>query len=266
MRIDIQKALKYIFDDQDWIMKVGILIVVFAVVSFLTQIMNIGGSVITNIGDTGLFENSTISGIIPLITQMTVSASVMIISLPVTIYISGYSLETTLNVMNGKASPLPDHNNLGYKLRLWLGNFVIGLAPKAITATLALILIVPLAILISINWDSSSVGIWVLLMIFAIFIVGIVDFFINSLIRRSMTYLFLKSGSISGAFNFREVMKISRMWWKDLLLVALIGILAIFVIWIVGVMSCFFSFIVSPALNVLYLLFMAHLIGQVYSR
>jgi len=271
MKLEIEKAIKYPFKDPDWLKKVGIYAGFIILVSLLSSVLNLLSKF------TGVLTSfATMIGIDQLeavLVQIAPTLSLMLINMitfPINIYFSGYMIEITKNVMNKEELPLPEHTDLGYKFKLWLGTLITGLVPGILQLIILAIVFTPLILLTIFMSTSEPGGIMIAITILVWLVAGVIVFavliFINLLIVPTMQYLYLKNEDFSEILNISSIKDIISKAWKEMLL--LTGILYILSTLgsLLATVLCFISFIVKPLVTILISLSGSHLKGQIFAN
>lgn len=269
LSFDIEKAIKFPFKDPKWPQKVGIF---FGIQIFLTVIiyaLQYSPYFFTLFDSTAGDTQASQSGLLFMLAIFGM-IGVMLLSIPYWFYLTGYIMEITKNVMDGKELPIPEHSNFGYKFKLFGVTFLIGLGPGLLAMMIIFALIIPAFIITGASAGSDAFGPSILIMIFyilfAIFIGIVLMVVLFSLVVPAMFYLYLKKGSLGAAFDLASVKRVIQAGWKNFIIATLltfalsIGAQAITLAsWL-----CLLGWAVGPLAQIWLMLSQSHLLGQVY--
>lgn len=279
VKLDIKSAATFIKDDPKWIMKIGVFFAIQIVISLLSTISQYSQSFIDIINQNGsqttYYNNSQLDFSNWEVLSLIILVPVGLLSIVYSIYFTGYSLETSKNVMNGVEKPLATHDDIVSKLKLWGAIFLFALIPLVIS-TLIFIGFVVLAYFGTDGFNSSlgNGDGFAELALFLMFFFGFIIFLIIFMMLFSiffitpMTYIYMASGSLGEAFNMGRVFTVAKSAWFSFLMVVLLGFALGVLSQIVVLLSycCLLGWLVGPIAQVWLTFTMSHLNGQVFKQ
>jgi hypothetical protein len=249
VEFNIEKSVKFIFEDPNWLNKLVpffIIQVIISVISFLAQI------------DPFFIMLGILILLLPLI-------------IPYSIYLIGYRFETMENVMQGSREPLPTHTNIGYKLKLWWYVFIISIGPVLLLILLGLILFIPMLLATIYSFEELSLIIGLMSLIVTIFI-GIlftILFLAYSItVYPAMLYIFFQTRSINEAYTLSNILSVLSTSWKDFLLMYLIVYAITMIGRFIGLLSWFalMGWLVTPIINTIVSFIQFYILGDVFRQ
>jgi hypothetical protein len=192
---DLNAALKYPYSDKKWASKLGVYFLIAFIVAFIGYLVN----GLSSIGD-AIKENATnlnadaqmftsMFALIPYLIQLGIS----ILLIPVNIYLGGYVVETLDRIKDGKEE-LPEHKNVGHKMKLGLVQMVLGFGPGFLSLILILITIIPIVVgIISLAQHVIFLGVIMLVIGIPLFILSLIaSIAITTIVVPSMLFIYLK--------------------------------------------------------------------------
>ncbi len=227
MKIDVQSALKYVFQDPNWPKKVLVIVGLQVGVSIISQILQVGSSfsgylteLFPDLSDTSELFIQLITASIPLIIQFAAG----LITIPLQFYVLGYFMENRINVMNSVENPLPENKNIMQKIYLGVMVMLISSAPVLLFMMLMVIpLLVPILLLAFSGENNEGLFLFSFLILFLfIFIIFALSFVLSLLVIPAMLYVYITEGSFRAAFSYSKVSGLLRVYWKNFLLTGLL--------------------------------------------
>ncbi len=266
MDFDIEKAINYPFKDPKWVSKFGIYFGITLGLSIIAGILRLTTNIFSGLSDALPEEYAeSFVTIVPSLMAFFVS----IISLPIQLYFQGYQYENMKNVMNGEEYPMPEHNNFGYKFRLWWQGFLAHLVPGIVSFVLAMLIITPVTLLsiyiFSNDSEPFAIIITVIAIIIAVLLLIAVGGFFGWMVHPSITYIFLKDGNLSDVLNINRIISIIKKAWVKYLAIYGISIVVSMAGSLLSTILCFIGFIVAPFITVMTVFISNHLFGQVFA-
>lgn len=270
MKLDVEKAVKFPFEDPEWLKRFGIYVAVAVAISILGSVLNLFTgpltSVFRSIEGTGV--DVDLDSIMKMILPYFSLTAISVLTFPVQLYLSGYVFQITANVMDGDEHPSPDHNDFGLKFKLWWAKFVATFVPTMIVTFVVGLLAFP-TVLLSIyvlSTEPGAAGIILIgfLWMVVLLIILAISFYTSFVVIPGMEYLYLKNDDFSEMFNLTLIAEFGKLAWKKVVLVAFIMIALAMVGSFIPLILCFISFLVSPVINSMIEFSKAHLYGQIY--
>jgi hypothetical protein len=267
--IDLEKAVKFPFEQKGWESKLGILFLLYLFVYLISTFTNVGDGYSSTLKELQMsgegINEQAISGFLngAAIFTSIWAGLVSLLTIPVSLYLSGYEFTVTRNLMSKKGELLEDPAKAGDHIRL--GLVKCGLSIPVVLIYIVLLVAAGIAafglsFLPSVHDNLVLIFlIWGVFFIFAIPL-GILTYFLNT----SIYYNYLKERNFWGAFNIGKVLSTLKAGWKEFLAVVGWGIVVGIGSMVINFALCCLTFIVSPAMTMYTQLVMAHLTGQAF--
>jgi hypothetical protein len=264
--IDIQKAIKFPFEQKGWESKLGVLFLVYLFVYLISTFTNFGSEYASTLSD---FQTTGRMQEVPELLRMNTlpitiwSGMLSLLLIPVSLYIAGYEFSVTRNVMKKKDDVLEQPTDVGSHFKL--GLVKLGLSIP-VTFVYILLLVVLALFAFSVNpLPSVNQNITMMLVIWGFYLVfsvalGVLVYFLNT----SIYYNYLKDRKFWGAFNIGKMLSTLKAGWKEFLVVVGYGVLIGIGAFVVNLALCCLTFVVSPAMTMYTQLVTAHLTGQAF--
>jgi hypothetical protein len=263
--LDIEKAVKYQFNDPDWKKKL-IPLMVFTALAFFLYFAGFMSMYILPLVSEG--SDATIA--IVLVTFLCLFFLSMILFIGWSVFMSGYSIELIGMVKKDPDTKLPEAAPVMPKIKRGIEAVLVALVPHLFA--MALMFIVMLFI-IFLSWvlggfnDANSPVFPILIMIF--YFLGFGVFMVYTILYTYLyvpaaNYVYMKKG-LKAAFAFKEIIDVIKRGWKNLAFAALIiyagAMVSAFIIYI----PCI-GWLAYPAVLVLLMNSSSHLYGQVFAE
>lgn len=281
MSFDIEKAIKYPFEDPNWKRKFGIYLAVQLVigiaVSALNALSNITPYLQSSTDSLTAYTSTTASlemaQILTYLAPTIALLIVMVVSLPVQLYLSGYRYMTLRSVQEGSEYPLPEHNDFLGKLKMWFDVAVVQAGPFILNMIMFTIVTIPLIFLyagVFTQGEAAAESPLLLLTIVATLVAIVIliaaSIFTGMLVSPAMLYIYFRTGSRSRAYAIGDVLTVISAGWQRFILISLITLAVSMVAGFLGVIACFVSFIVKPILTSIQDFMSMYFLGSVFSE
>ncbi|WKZ31305.1 MAG: DUF4013 domain-containing protein [Candidatus Dojkabacteria bacterium] len=271
MKFDVVEVFKYPTLDKEWVRKLVMITAPLAVVYLISSLIRFSSNILDVLSE---FSDTADDFTYLLIYMGLIGVALLfsLASLPLMLYISGYTLEATRSVMAGNRDTLPEHVEIGHKmldgLKLWLARL-----PYYIGLTLAWVIALAIfffGAVVSFT-DGGSIPIGVVMMIFAgllVLAMIAVSFVLTFFVMPTTTYQYLKYNSVTAAWDLKKVYRISKLNWKNFGLSELITYVASIITGIVSFVLtfCLIGWIAQAAGFVWLGLVRARLLGQAFAE
>lgn len=270
--INLQKALKYPFEQKNWETKVGILFLFYLASSLVSTTTSFDSQSTRELVN-DLVRNGQINThfIQPAINSVGIYRSFWLLILqfaliPISLYVTGYEFSFTKNVMNGKEEALEEHGDFLGFIKLGLAKILLGI-PLSLVFILLIVAIMLLTMVTTYGVGlNAEIGLGLITSVLVFIVLLVPGSILLSLFNSAIYYNYLSGTGFWGAFKPSKVMETFKKGWKDFLVsIALqfaVGIGAL----IVSLLLICFSFITSPAITVYTQLVAAHLYGQAFNK
>jgi len=261
--ISINKAINYPFSQSDWKKKFFIIFIILFVTTAISATLQLiqlpfemaaeSESEISNIAALGNMSISMIGGFVSLIT------------LPFTLYISGYQLKNIKNIVAGKLD-LPEHTDIWNTILLGLVRLLISFV-YSLPATMIMILsFILFFIELGIKQSDISFSPMVVISI-VLFIISILSLiFTGIFLEKSATLEYIKENRISAIFNVIKVFKQSFRHFGKFLQIFFIQLLIAFMTIFVMLFTICIAFISSPFIQTVLIFATAYIEGNIYKE
>ena len=260
--MDFMKAIKAVLNDSRIVAKLGIIFGILIISSAITTILN-------------LFINFT--SYIPLSEEYTYLSSLfsLLISLvaplltfPLWLYMRGYALEIADSIRKGNLEdPLPEHSNI--KRTLSIGG---------VSLTISYVVILPFILLISAPIFLLMLGLYsdptffsspvMIAILFGLLFIGIASGFtillVSLFFTPTMTYIYIRTGSVSKAFSMRTVFRILAESWSQWLLYAALVFLLNIIAGILTLLLCCIPVFAPAAIQTFVFALTSAILGSIY--
>lgn len=202
--ISISDALKYPFSKTDWKQKVGVVFLIFFIISSISFVIQFFVQMPAEFAaemDTNNEGTAAIASIFSSLISMTVS----FITMPVYAYLSGYNMTNTKNIMNGDTD-LPAHNDIWTRMLMGLVKVLIGFIygiPAFIIYVGSLV-----ALFTSIaSYESNTPVFTTALIIFIVLIIIALIYavFVLPFLDKAATYQYLKTGTVKSVLDIKTI-------------------------------------------------------------
>lgn len=280
MNFNIEKAIKYTFEDDNWIKRIGIVIVLTTIIQFFMQLTDVSTDLLSNAAlySEDIASTSNLMSVMQL-GGMSLYLLIALASVPFNIYLLGYRIRTRLNVMkhggdNSNVNLTPTHTDIVGTFRIAGEYIVISIIPFIIQSLITALTLLPVGFLIiSALFTDQQEILWITLLSITLFGLGVIFVIIISILIQyiyipASYYLYVTNGNnFSQALNPAEVMRVAKANFKNFGLVGLLGYaLGIAAAMITLLLTCMcIGFFVGPALGVVVGFAYEYLIGTVYA-
>jgi len=264
---DFSKSFNFPFEDKDWKTKLGIYFLIIISIStvgwgisffvdFPVQI------VLKTIN--GMFGGSNQYRFVSHITNMGVQILTGILTLPLSLYTSGYILETISNITFSQKRPIGEHGKIRDRIVFGLIRVLISLLSSIPTLLLSIIpiLFAITAALLSQNFQAIALLFWVFLVITTV-ITALFGIFITPMIKYSMEYTYITTKNIRHILNIRNIGDTIQKNWMDFLLLFVVEISSGILISL-SIITCCMVFLFQPAIITYVAFVTAHIKGSIY--
>ncbi len=256
MSLDFERALKYPFEDKKWVEKLLPLFLIMFIILVAVSITQIfGNGVISAVfKDTGIEDGFALS----YITSFTTTMGVSVLLFPLSLYLSGYMLKISQNVMKGEDILLPPHSEyediFAKGLVQWLARFTTGIIPAVI-----LTVYIILASTLFVEGAYDNLEILLLLIGIALYILMQT---VASFISIGMLINYMRVNHWRAIFDFDEIKSILQNRWKDIVLFWLVMTALSAVASLLIFMTCCLAPFTGAILQTLYMLIYAYIMGN----
>jgi hypothetical protein len=271
---NLEKALKFPFTQKNWENKFALLFLAYLFLSLVSSFTDTGAQFTKEFGTNFRPENlRDLSEIVSHVRTFNIISAIIlgILTTPVALYLSGFFLSLTYNVMSKKEEVLGEVSSFGEYIKLGFVKFGLSI-PVGLISIFVMAIIIAAGVAVTVALDTTSlsvgsgawipvVGIWgvVFLLILALS-------FAAHLLNTSIIYNYLKKPDFWAALNYQRVMKTFSAGWKEFLGVIGWGFVIGIGTMIVRVTLCCLSFVVTPALNLYTTMVIAYLYGLAFQR
>ena len=170
----------------------------------------------------------------------------LFVSIPISLYLQGYLIESMRLHMRGEENGIPTHSDFGTKLKDFLAYMVMGFAIFFVVGLISIPLIIGVIYLIA---ESGGAGGAQAAAVISIILFGLLAFVAmivaGMLVQPAMLYIYLKTGSLSDAFSIQYIREVLNHGWKDMLL----GVVILVVIGFITTIPLFLLFFLMPLLQ-----------------
>ncbi|HVX92604.1 MAG TPA: DUF4013 domain-containing protein [Candidatus Dojkabacteria bacterium] len=261
--INIDNAINYPFKDKNWKESLGVYFLIVFVMGIVSQMISFF------LGLSSAFIRSLQHYSGTPYSQLSNSATSFLVSLlllPITLYLAGYVIDLTRNVMKGNEDTHVKHGKIGDRIQTGLAPFTYGLV-LTLTDVLLLLLVFTPTVIATYLQDHYPMLAVIVLICFAILCILFVLFsvFLLPVIYKTMLYIYINEGSISKGFNASKIFEILKTSWKKFYFLYFVDIVIAFISFI-SILSCCLVFIVSPILTSILIFIKADIEGNVFRQ
>lgn len=264
--MDVFEGIKKVFKDDQIKKKVGIIFAVYFVLSLIslginvliyaTSFMSEYMETVSNFGS----YMYMMSSLLPI--------GISFLTIPVSLYFIGYQFLGARRLQEGKVvDVLPEHNEIGKKLKVGGVHFLFGLITTFPAALLFAGGIV-MTLIGSFGLEDGGNAAYVALIICGI-LLSLVFFavlvLVNTFVVPSMMYLYLKYDKISVALVPANVWKVVKAGVVDFLMLLLVNMAMGVISGIAAFVLCCIGFIVTPLAQALTIAVIAGATGSVFA-
>ncbi len=261
--ISITEAIKYPFSKADWKQKVGVIFLVFFILSTITFIVQFFVQMPAEFAAEMDTNNEGVAAVASLFSGM-ISMIVSLVSLPVYAYLNGYNMTNTKNIMNGD-NELPVHTDIWNKMLMGLVKVLIGFIyglPAFILYLGSIVAII--AAVISYRTNESMFMTYLIVFGILILIVLLYAVFVLPFLDKSATYIYLKTGKIKSILDFKTVFNTVKQNFKAFGYLFLVDILYGIAGIVIILFTLCISFFTAPMYQTSIFFAKAYIDGNVY--
>lgn len=271
-KIDLERALKYIFEDKEWVKKVAPFALVMLVVSILSNMLQLTTNFSSVIADSVEARGSALMA--TLLLSFVPALLLILLSLaliPFYIYLKGYMLQVMRNVYTEALPTLPEHQPLAEKFRLFFSYFLVVIGPILISMIIFGAMLIPMifsfvAFAGNENPMFLIVGIFSV-MLFVLFAICFAVVF-QGVIQPAMIYIYFKTGNVKAAYSLKNLGDVIKKGWVKLLVTGVVIYAISMVVGFLVLFSwfCLMGWLMQPIATVYLMLVSSYLYGDVYKQ